>query len=65
MNPFDAVIDVCRAYPEQSRVRYRINDGGWQMASGKDFLVLWDQPIAGTIDVDNVIVPRDDAPSTA
>jgi hypothetical protein len=56
------IIETARQHPQTSRVRYRINSGEWQLAKGVDFLMLWDQPFAGTISVDYVVVVPDLTP---
>ena len=48
------LVDTMRQHPETSWVCYRINNGDWESAKGREFLELWDQPFAGTISIDYV-----------
>jgi hypothetical protein len=45
----DAMVEVCRAAPDRTRVRMKINQNPWELRTGREFLEVWDQPIAGTI----------------
>lgn len=59
-DPIQRIVDVCRAAPYKTHVRMRINRGEWQTMLGSDFLALWDTPFAGTIDVDAVVLDREE-----
>lgn len=53
-DPLEAKIEALRSDPNRTWVRYRINNGEWDTAVGSEFLKLWDEPFAGTIDIDCV-----------
>jgi hypothetical protein len=59
--PIDRVIAICRERPDAA-VRYRLNGGDWRLSPSEEFLELWDQPFAGTIDVDCAYVPESVTP---
>lgn len=49
----EAIVRLCHAHPDDTKVRVRINNGDWLLIDGNEFLELWTQPFAGTIDVDS------------
>jgi hypothetical protein len=61
MSAIDGIIDACRHEPDRVRVRYRTNGGEWKTSSGREFLVLWEQPFAGTVEIDHAAILPEDA----
>lgn len=59
IGPADELVALIRKHPDHSQVTWKFNQGDWQSSSGKDFLELWEQPVAGTIYVDGVFVTEE------